>query len=141
MTELYIDASDQILGRMAAQVAKKLLKGDTIFIVNAEKTIVSGNPQVVFDIYKARISRGDPYNGPFYPNVPDKMVKRTIRGMLPKGPRGKEALKRVKVFLSVPEELQKKKFEKIKEAENNLSHKFVELSEISRVVSGRKIGN
>ncbi len=139
MPELYIDASDQILGRMAAQVAKKLLKGDTIFIVNAEKTIVSGDPQVVFDIYKARISRGDPYNGPFYPNVPDKMVKRTIRGMLPKSPRGKEALKRVKVYLSVPDELREKKFEKIKEAENNLTQKYVELAEVSRVVSGRKI--
>ena len=141
MPELYIDASDQILGRMAAQVAKKLLKGDKIFIVNAEKTIVSGKPQVVFDIYKARISRGDPYNGPFYPNVPDMMVRRTVRGMLPKSLRGREALKRLRVFLSLPPDLKDKKFEKIKEAENNLSNKFVELSEVSRVVSGRKIGS
>ena len=141
MNELYIDATDQILGRMASRVAKRLLKGDKIFIVNAEKTIVSGKPQVVFDIYKARISRGDPYNGPFYPNVPDMMVKRTVRGMLPKGPRGRETLKRLRVFLSVPEELKNKKFEKIKEAENNLTHKYVELREVSRVVSGRKIGN
>ena len=139
MPELYIDATDQILGRMASKIAKKLLKGDSIFIVNAEKTIVSGKPQVVFQIYKERISRGDPYNGPHYPNVPDMMVKRTVRGMLPKSPRGRDALKRLRVYLSVPEELKDKKFEKIPEAENNLTQKYVELAEVSRVVSGRNV--
>ena len=37
-----IDATDLVLGRMANQVAKRLLQGEEIQIVNAEKAIVSG---------------------------------------------------------------------------------------------------
>lgn len=140
--EIYLDASDQIVGRMAARVAKRLLKGDTIFIVNAEKAVVSGDQQATFELFRQRIARGDPYNGPFYPNVADKILKRAVRGMLPKhSPRGREAIKRLKVFLSVPEEMQAKKLEKIKEAENTLNCKFVTLQRVTEVVSGRKYEN
>lgn len=137
--EIYLDASDQIVGRMSSVVAKKLLRGDTIFIVNAEHAVVSGSQQATFEFFRRRISRGDPYNGPFYPNVPDRVLKRSVRGMLPKNARGREALKRLKVFLSVPEEMKGRKFEKIKEAENNLDFKFTSLGRISQVVSGRKV--
>ena len=141
MEELYLDATDQIVGRMASVVAKKLLKGETVFILNAEKAVISGSKKAVFQFYKNRVSRGDPYHGPFYPNVPDMMLKRSVKGMLPKTTRGREALKRLKVFLSVPEEMKAKKLQKIKEAENKLDFKFVSLAEISNVISGRKFEN
>ncbi len=137
--EIYLDADDQIVGRMCSVIAKRLLKGDTVFIVNAEKAVVSGRQQAIFEAFRQKISRGDPYNGPFYPNVPDRVLKRSVRGMLPKNPRGREALKRLKVFLSVPGEFKGKKFEKIKEAENNLDFKFTTLGRISQVVSGRQL--
>ena len=140
MAELYVDGSDHILGRMAARVAKSLLKGDNIFIVNAENVVVSGNPKATFNFFREKISRGDPYHGPFYPNMPDRIVRRVVRTMLPKNAKGRAALKRLKVFLSVPEELQSKKFIKIKTAENNLNCKFVELGQVTRVISGRKVG-
>lgn len=139
MKELYLDASDQIVGRMCSVVAKKLLKGETIFIVNAEKAVISGSQKATFQLFRERTSRGDPYNGPFYPNMPDRMLKRSVRGMLPKNASGREALKRLKVFLSVPDELSKKKFEKIKEAENHLDFKLTSLGKISQVISGRRL--
>ncbi len=140
MAELYLDASDHVLGRLASNVAKSLLKGNSVIIVNAEKVVVSGDHKATFDFFRAKIARGDPYHGPFYPQVPDKVVKRVVRGMLPKNHKGKTALKNLRVFISVPDELKGKKFERVKKAENNLNCKFVDLQEISRVVSGRKIG-
>jgi len=140
MTELYLNADNQILGRMASGVAKSLIKGNSVFIVNAEKAVVSGNQKATFDFFKTKVSRGDPYHGPFYPNMPDRIIKRVVRNMLPKNHTGREALKRLRVFLSVPEELKEKKFESLKTAENKLSCKFVDLQEVSRVISSRKIG-
>lgn len=140
MTDLYIDANDHVLGRLASSVAKNLLKGNTIFVVNAEKAIVSGSPQATFDFFRAKITRGDPYHGPFYPNVPDRVIKRVVRTMLPKNDKGRTALKRLRVFLSVPEDLKGRKFERIKSAENNLNCKYITLGRVSEVVSGRKIG-
>jgi len=38
-----IDADKLILGRMASIVAKRLLNGEMIIIVNAESTVISGS--------------------------------------------------------------------------------------------------
>ena len=37
-----VDANNLILGRMATVVAKRLLQGESIIILNAEKTVISG---------------------------------------------------------------------------------------------------
>ena len=139
MAELFIDAKDQIVGRLASKLAKELLKGNEVFVVNAEKAVVSGTYHAVLAVYSERISRGDPNNGPYYPKYPDRMLKRSIRGMLPKNYTGRQALKRLRVFLSVPEELKGAKFQKLKEPENNLECAYIELGEVSRVMSGKKI--
>ena len=49
---------------------------------------------------------GTPYKGPFFPRTPDKILKRTIRGMLPyKQPKGRNALKRIKCHIGAPDEI------------------------------------
>ena len=42
ITSTLINAEGLILGRMASKVAKKLLNGERIIIVNAEKAVISG---------------------------------------------------------------------------------------------------
>ena len=133
---IVIDAKNCIAGRLASHVASELLKGREIAVVNAESAVLSGRPDAVLEEYDKKVKRGDPYHGPFYPRYPDMILKRMIRGMLPyRKPRGREALKRLKVYISVPAELQEKEIKKIKEAENSLSCKFVTLGEI-----GKKLG-
>ena len=98
-----IDATDQVMGRMASQVAKALLQGEEVYVVNAEKAVISGDVSYTLDLYKQRRTRGDPYHGPFFPRDPERIVKRAVRGMLPyKKPHGSAAFKRLKVFRSVP---------------------------------------
>ena len=53
-----IDAKNLILGRMASTVAKRLLDGEEINIINAEKAIISGRKDTTFDRYKRYIDRG-----------------------------------------------------------------------------------
>lgn len=131
MSEVIINAENHIVGRLASYLAKELLKGETILVVNVEKAVLSGNPKAVVKEYKKKIARGDPYHGPFYPKNPDLILKRIVRGMLPyKKKHGKEALKRLKVFISVPDQLKGKEFVQIEQAKNKLECKFITLEEL-----------
>lgn len=108
-----IDAENLILGRMASYVAKRLLEGEEIAIVNAEKAVLTGNRRYLINRYKQRThikTKSNPRRGPFWPRTPHGIVKKTIRGMLPwKKPRGKQAHKRVKVYTGIPDEYREAK--------------------------------
>lgn len=135
---IYIDADDQVTGRFASKTAKMLLKGEEIIVINAEKAVITGNPEYSMKIFQEKVDRGDPYHGPFYPKRPDRILKRIVRGMLPyKKPRGREALKRLKVFNSVPEEFKDKELQKIEGVENQHKYKFITLGEISKKIGGK----
>ncbi len=77
-----IDASNHILGRLSSYIAKRLLEGEKIVVVNAEKAIITGNPENVFERYKEKYDRGSKEKGPYFPRHPEKIFKRTVRGML-----------------------------------------------------------
>jgi len=132
-----IDANGLVLGRLASVVAKRLLLGENITIVNAEKAVVVGNKEDIIERYRQKRERGHKYKGPFFPKMPHLIVKRTIRGMLPwKSRRGREAFKRLKVYIGVPEELKNSKMETIEEAKlgrkGSGAIKFMSVGEISR---------
>ncbi|HUH82474.1 MAG TPA: uL13 family ribosomal protein, partial [Nitrososphaerales archaeon] len=40
---VYIDATDQIAGRLSSKVAKLILSGKRVVVVNAEKALISGS--------------------------------------------------------------------------------------------------
>ena len=112
-----IDASNLILGRMASTVAQRLLNGEEINIINAEKTIISGRKDTTFDRYKRYVARGSREFGPRFPRRPDQIVSRTIRGMIPHTKMtGREAYNRLKVYIGVPPELSKEQVNTIEAA-------------------------
>jgi len=111
---ILIDGTNQILGRVASYAAKQALFGETIRIVNCEKIIVTGRKKFLEQHYEERKERGHPYDGPFYPKLADRLVRRVIRGMLPyKQARGREAFKRVMCYRGVPLEFKDIKITKI----------------------------
>jgi large subunit ribosomal protein L13 len=136
--DIFIDAEDCIAGRLASLAAKELLKGRHVYIVNAEKAVISGDPKHTIRSVKEKVDRGDPYHGPFYPRRPDELLKRSVRGMLPKKPRGAEALKRLRVFISVPDELRGREFTRLEAARNRLKGKYIELGKVSERVGAKK---
>ena len=117
---IVIDATEQILGRMASMIAQLLLDGERVSIVNTEKAVITGNTKQICEKYKVRfdLSRNvNPTKGPFYPRTPDRIVSRTIRGMLPwSKPRGKEAFRHLTVYRGVPESLEQGDFKSFEEA-------------------------
>ncbi len=100
-----VDASGLVLGRAASLIARRLLEGERIVVVNAEKSVVTGNRSSVVSIYTANRARGSVRSGPHFPRYPDRIFRRTVRGMLPHlKTRGKEALARLEVHMGVPPE-------------------------------------
>ena len=126
------DATDQILGRLSTYVAKDLLKGNQVCIVNCEKARISGNPVITKKKYLERRQRGGPRHGPFYPRTPNGLVRRTIRGMLPKLQKGQKALRRLKVHIGLPKELEKQELIHLESADvNRLKCKSISVEELS----------
>ena len=100
-----VDATGLVLGRAASRIAKRLLEGESIIVVNAEKSVVTGSRTAVLEIYRANRARGSKRSGPHFPRYPDRIFRRTVRGMLPHlKTRGREALDRLEVHIGVPPE-------------------------------------
>ncbi|MFQ6094605.1 MAG: 50S ribosomal protein L13 [Candidatus Bathyarchaeia archaeon] len=119
-SERIIDANGLILGRMASIVAKRLLIGEKIIIVNAEKAVISGRRKNIIKNAKKFLEIGHPRKGPYHPRRPDLIVRRTIRGMLPRRkPKGQEAYKRLRVYIGVPEDLKQKRLETLPEIDSS----------------------
>ena len=115
---MLIDAKDLIVGRMATVVAKKVLTGETVDIINCEQAVVSGRKQNVFARFRQKYSMGAPLVGPYISRQPDRLVRRMIRGMMHhREGRGKVAFKRVMCYIGVPPEFKGKKADTIKEAQ------------------------
>lgn len=125
-----IDAEGAVLGRLASVVAKRLLLGEEIIVINAEKAIVTGSKERILERFREKRERGDPIKGPFYPVRPDRILKRVVRGMLPrKKERGREALKRLKVYIDNPENLEG---EKVGKSVEEITCKFMYLGDICK---------
>ena len=115
---IVIDASNLIVGRMASAIAKKALMGEEINVVNCENAIVTGKKKEVLERMKVRNERGDALKGPYFQKMPDRFIRRIIRGMLPyKQEKGKLAYQRVMCYIGVPEQFKDKKLETIKSAD------------------------
>ncbi len=142
---LVVDGSNHILGRLASIVAKKLLENPDlrIAVVNVEKIVVSGKPSEVIKQYKATILPVTSHHShkwrPKRPRSPVRLFKKTVYGMLPKhNKRGKNALKRLKAYIGVPEELRNAEMIRFKDADaSRLARDYVELSRIARELGWR----
>ncbi len=116
-----VTAENAVIGRLASIIAKRLLNGEKIIIVNADKAIVSGNAYFITNKYLKRWrikTKSNPLRGPFYPRKSDQILRRTVRGMLPfHKSKGKEAYNRLLVFKDIPESLKEKEIEIISESQ------------------------
>ena len=142
---LVYDATDKILGRLASQVAKQLMAArkagseQRVIIYNAEHAVVSGPRTKVLADYDSKYKLNHPRKGPFYPRMPDQILKRTVRGMLPyqKNSSGREALRDLRVMIGTPSNLSGDNLPDDHEwgdtsnIERKFPNKFIRLGEIS----------
>ncbi|MGA8542916.1 MAG: 50S ribosomal protein L13 [Thermoplasmata archaeon] len=100
-----VDATGLVLGRAASLIAKRLLNGETIVVVNAEKSVVTGSRTQIVAHYTAARARGSVRSGPHFPRYADRIFRRTVRGMLPHlKTGGKNAYRRLVVHMGIPDE-------------------------------------
>jgi len=137
-----IDATGLILGRMASHIAKRLLQGEKIIVVNAEEAAISGKRLSIVKEAKRYLEIGHPRKGPLHRRRPDRIVRRTVRGMLPrKKPKGKQAYKRLKVFLEVPEEFKGKEMQTIPNANaEKLRCPYITVGKLAKEIGWTPIG-
>jgi large subunit ribosomal protein L13 len=108
-----VDASDKVLGRLASEIAHRLRgkhkaqytphmdTGDYIVVVNAEKVRVTGNK-----IQDKLYHRHTGYIGglktinfeKLIAKSPETIIVRAVKGMLPKGPLGRQMLRKLKIY-------------------------------------------
>lgn len=113
---IVVDATDHVAGRLSSHVAKLLIKGNRVSLVNCEKIMISGTRSNIIKEKREFLEISSilhPKHGPFHPRRPDTIIAKMVRGMLPYGkkPSGIEAHKRLRTYIGSPKEL--KSFEKI----------------------------
>ena len=135
-----VNAEGLIVGRMCSKVAKRLLNGEKVIILNAEKAVFTGKKKSKVAEAKEFLEVGAPERGPFHYRRPDKYLRKTVRGMLPfEKPKGKSAYKRLKVFMGVPQELKGKQMVTFAEASSaNLKGPHFTLAEMAREIGWSK---
>ncbi len=132
---LIINAENLIAGRLASYAAKRALMGEKIAIVNSEKAIITGRKKNILAKYSRKIKMGHPFAGPFVSKMPDRLLRRIIKNMLPHDrTRGRIAFKKVMCYIGVPDEFKNKKTENLNEFNitktKSLSH--LSIGEISK---------
>jgi large subunit ribosomal protein L13 len=142
---IYIDAAGHILGRLASIVAKKLLEGYRVYVVNVEKAVLSGEKNRVVEGYKLLLRVKTHVNPEktkiMRPRSPVSIFKRAVRGMLPMDkPRGRLAYKRLRVYVGVPPEFINVEFTKYPEAlYTKLRGKYITVEELARELGWRGV--
>jgi large subunit ribosomal protein L13 len=131
---MIIDAKNMIVGRIATVAAKRALLGEKVDIINCESAVITGNKEFTFSEMKRKRDMGT-FKGPFPSRIPDRFVRRIVRGMLPfKMSKGKDAFKRVMCYMGVPKEFEGKEITQISGA--NISklnnQKYVTIKEICK---------
>ncbi|MGI0081992.1 MAG: 50S ribosomal protein L13 [Nitrosopumilaceae archaeon] len=106
---IIVDGTNLIAGRLCSHVAKLLLEGNRVAIVNSENIMISGNRKSIIELYRKFLeiaSINNPKFGPIHPRRPDTIITKMVRGMLPKTKTsGQDAFKRLRAYLGVPNEL------------------------------------
>lgn len=137
-----IDAKGLIIGRMASVVAKRLLAGEQIVIVNAGEAVFAGKKSSKLKDMQEFLDIGGRWNpkySPRHPRRPDNILRRVIRGMLPMDKaKGRQAFKQLKVHVLIPPELVASKTETIEVASaRRLRCSYVSLGKIAKGIGYR----
>jgi len=138
---IVIDATNQILGRLASYAAKNALNGNTVIVLNAEKAVISGRKTNIVEEAKRRLKTRTLANqttAPVHQRRPDLYLRRVVRGMLPwKKAKGKAAFHRVLVFIGVPEQFSNTKPSRVPDADaSKLTTPYLTLAALAEEIWG-----
>ncbi|MCK5320993.1 50S ribosomal protein L13 [Candidatus Pacearchaeota archaeon] len=132
MAKIIYDGKGAVFGRLASVVTKDLLKGNFVDIINCEEIIISGKKELFVEKIRAKreMGRGSSLKGPKYIRAEDRLIKRMIRGMLPRDrAKGREAFKRLRCHIRNGE-LAEEDLKNVKEFKHMKPMKYSTIKEI-----------
>jgi len=134
-----VDATDHVAGRLASNVAKLLLQGNMVHMVNCERIMISGSRSSIVGEYRKFLEIASvlhPKHGPFHPRRPDTIMTRMVRGMLPrKKPSGIAAHKRLRAHIGTPRPLRSHKKVQFEKAKIRGAHsRYTSMADLGRTV-------
>ena len=137
---IVVDATDHIAGRLSSNVAKLLIKGNRVSVVNCEKIMMSGTRSNQIQEYREFLEINSIINykhGPKHYRRPDTVMAKMIRQMLPfdRKPSGKASFQRLRTYIGSPKEIksiEKIQFEKAKIRKT--ASNYTQLGELCRVI-------
>ncbi len=135
-----VNAENKILGRLASHVADELRNGEEVRIVNSEDAVISGDREKVLDDYKQKKDRGARDRGPYFPKRPDNILKRTVKGMLPGGPEGRDQLSNLKTYLGEPLDEEYEGVD-VREGDELRNRNYVKLGDVSKFIGWEPVGD
>jgi large subunit ribosomal protein L13 len=108
-----IDATGKVLGRVAAEVARRLRgkhkaeftphvdTGDYVVVINAEKILTTGKKETdkfyhSYSGYQSGLKSLSVKE--MRTRAPERMIEEAVRGMLPKNPLGRDMFRKLKVY-------------------------------------------
>jgi len=132
---MIVDGKSQVMGRLSSKVAKKLLDGEEVKVINCEKIVITGNPENSVEKYLQKKEIGDPRHGPGTSLTPENILRDSIKGMLPMDKeRGREALRKLDV---VQGNIEDKKGKKLSKDTSDLTTNYITLEDLSKRIGGK----
>ncbi len=108
-----VDAAGKTLGRLSTEIARRLRgkhkpiytphvdTGDYIVVINADKVEVTGNKRKDKMYYRYTGYVGNMKSTSFdklQAKKPEEIIRLSVKGMMPRGPLGREMLRKLKIF-------------------------------------------
>jgi large subunit ribosomal protein L13 len=138
---MIVDAKDNVAGRLASKVAKALINGERVTVINAQDLVMVGNKKSILEKFSTRVDgavKSNPHYGPKYDRIPSKIFRRMVRNMLPTKKRAKERIiKQLRVFNATAKGMDSKEvivFEKLKFNQRN---NYMKLKDVALLLGGR----
>ena len=129
------DAAGAVAGRLAVRAAKDTLLGEDVIVINAGEAIITGTKEATIAKYHRIQTMGKWHKGPFLDRTPERVMKRIIRGMLPRAhTRGQEAFKKIRCYTTRPAGLTTTEVISMRRA---TPHESITLTELCKALGGK----
>lgn len=136
MAVTVFEGKGAVAGRLASNIAKLLLNGQSAVVLNIDQTVITGKPEMVVEKYFGRrgiTNKADPEKAAKWPKRPDYLFKKIVAGMLPKrSARSKAALSRLRAYMGVPKEYAAQSKVDSKTGHKEISGRSITLDDLCR---------
>jgi len=138
---MIVNANELVAGRLASKVAKAIVRGENVTVINAEKLVIVGNKESIAAKYTVKVDAAvlsNPHFGPKYDRIPSKMFRRMVRNMLPTKKRAKDRMiKQLKTFNGSAKGIDEKSAITFEDIKFNHRNNYMQLKDVALLIGGR----